>query len=222
MWSKLTRGGPVSHTLPISSFCPCHLEVYSNRNQCRFWCHYYRHNYCDDFDPRAWLAVSLNSSGVGTQSADNVKWVSSSLQPVASWPVHELRGYSQVSFSDTLITVTSPPHFFAVIQKLIAWLSIPLSPLLKFHHRLMSWQIRAWCPGKTTHWNIEYLLSTITINSPFAMVQFRTMPSRLLVSALHSCFFSRTFLTRNVTRCQFRPCMSLASWVLIGIGLLFR
>ena len=60
-------------------------------------------------------------------------------------------------------------------------------PFFEFHHSLMPLYSRA----ETVQQDVEYLASAVSFIGLFAITQFMAVPSRLLVSALHSCFFER-------------------------------
>ena len=137
------------------------------------------------------------SSGVGTWSSDKVKCVasmvfsSSRFTPSMSFEV--IAKFLSDILSSGYLPLLSKSR--SSNQEPVYGLVFSLTPLFKLHHSLRPLYTRE----ETIEQDVEYLASAVSFISPFRQTQFRAVPSRLLVNALHSCFFEKL----SSSKCNF-------------------
>ena len=115
-------------------------------------------------------------------------------QLLTPYSVHELRSNRQVSLGYSLIEIAYPPKQFKVAQKFVYGFVISLTPLFELHHSLVPLYSRA----ETIQQDVEYLASAVSLIGSFRHYTI-AVPSRLLLSALHSCFLERL----SSSKCKF-------------------
>ena len=84
-------------------------------------------------------------------------------QFITLYSILELRGYGQISFRDPLVGITSPSKQLEVDKKLVDWLIISLTPLLKLHYGLMP----LYTLAETIQQDVDDFASTVSFIRPF-------------------------------------------------------